>query len=913
MKFKKSMIILITTVFLLSIASVCAADASDTTVASEDANQMEVSSSDAIAEDSLKTSEENTTLTQANDDEIVSAESGSQILGEGEGNYSDLRNDINENGGTLTKNYYRYTNGDGDTIHITTQNMVINGNGAVIDMLGSNIRAFYVSASGVTFKNLTIKNVNYNDEGGAIYFTRSATSGTVENCNFTNNTASNGGAIWFTSNGNVTNCNFANNYADNGGAVYFLDNGAVTDCCFTNNQATGNYGFGGAVYFEKRSSGGAVTNPYNTGSVDIISYCSVTNCTFTENNARFGGAVYFAEDITGRIINCNFTDNKANTGSAIYFYRFYSTDTLNISNSIFLNNRANADALEVTKNDNNITISFTGRNNLLNAIYTGEESEVSFTNVTYWGVKGITNTGSSTIKLSGFNKEAGQNITVGIVVNDELVLNEVKVTDEKGTIVLNINAGDNYYITACHDTDSYYTEAEKTISNMTFTVNVTSQTTTNKTVNITAKSNIYSGVMPGKLLFICPNGDVINATYASNGIWWAVYTFDEYGDYIVNASYVGLDNVTITNATISISRTNSTVSIADVVLDYGGSTNITVTTEGSIGITAKIGDENATVMGNTIMIPILDVGTYSLTVTTIADADHISITKNALIIVNKCKTELTADAINTTFNANDDLAITLKDGKGALLSNQLLFVDLNGVKMFITDSNGQVMVPTHGLAADTYVARILFIGGDNYKESNAEATVTINKDNSLLSADAITTAYNVNKDLVIVLKDSRGNPIKGVAISVDLNGVKTLTTDAKGQVKISTASLVPKTYAVKITFKGNGNYVGSSKEVKVTVKKATPKIDAKAKTFKKSVKTKKYAVSLKSNVGKAIGNAKVTVKIGKKTYSAKTNAKGQATFKIKKLTKKGKYNAVITYNGDKCYNKVTKKVKITVK
>ena len=35
-----------------------------------------------------------------------------------------------------------------------------------------------------------------------------------------------------------------------------------------------------------------------------------------------------------------------------------------------------------------------------------------------------------------------------------------------------------------------------------------------------------------------------------------------------------------------------------------------------------------------------------------------------------------------------------------------------------------------------------------------------------------------------------------------------------------------------ITFQGNANYIGSAKNVKVTVKKATPKLAAKKKTFK---------------------------------------------------------------------------------
>ena len=58
---------------------------------------------------------------------------------------------------------------------------------------------------------------------------------------------------------------------------------------------------------------------------------------------------------------------------------------------------------------------------------------------------------------------------------------------------------------------------------------------------------------------------------------------------------------------------------------------------------------------------------------------------------------------------------------------------------------------------------------------------------------------------------------------------------------------------------------------------------------------------------------KRTLKVNKKTYSAKTNAKGQATFKMTKLNKKGTFTAVITYKGSANYNKVTKKVKITVK
>ena len=95
--------------------------------------------------------------------------------------------------------------------------------------------------------------------------------------------------------------------------------------------------------------------------------------------------------------------------------------------------------------------------------------------------------------------------------------------------------------------------------------------------------------------------------------------------------------------------------------------------------------------------------------------------------------------------------------------------------------------------------------------------------------------------------------------------------------------------------------------------KSTPKIVANKKTFLATTKTKKYTITLKNNAGKAIGNVKVTLKLNGITYKATTNSNGKATFKIKKLTKKGNYKAKVSYKGSKYYNKVTKKVKIRIK
>ncbi|MEE1336674.1 MAG: hypothetical protein UHG12_09200, partial [Methanobrevibacter sp.] len=267
----------------------------------------------------------------------------------------------------------------------------------------------------------------------------------------------------------------------------------------------------------------------------------------------------------------------------------------------------------------------------------------------------------------------------------------------------------------------------------------------------------------------------------------------------------------------------------------------------------------------------------------------------------------------STYNSGDKLVFNFTTASGTPISNANITIriyknDTLVGTYYALSGEGWVVKLDVGL----YIA-VCSIENQAYEVEPANATLTITQDSSKVTSSAVTTVYNGGKYLVVTLKDSKNRPISNVKVSINLNGVKTLTTDKNGQVKLITNALVPKTYTAVISFDGNANYIKSSTSVKVTVKKATPKLTAKKKTFKKSVKTKKYTITLKTNQNKAMKKAKVTLKIKGKTYKATTNAKGKAVFKIKKLTKKGKYKATVTYKGNNCYNKVTKKVKITVK
>lgn len=260
---------------------------------------------------------------------------------------------------------------------------------------------------------------------------------------------------------------------------------------------------------------------------------------------------------------------------------------------------------------------------------------------------------------------------------------------------------------------------------------------------------------------------------------------------------------------------DSFLSLEDISIDYGSPVNVTATVRNALAITARIGDVELGVANHTIEIPVLNVGTYTMTVATLT--------------------------------------------------------------------------------------------GEKYNPVSLNVTLTVNRQKTEISAKAVTARYNAEKYLTIALKDDNGNPLRGADITVNLKGTKTYTTDENGQVKISTKGLAPKAYTAKIMFKGNDSHYKSSSEVKVTVKKAKPKLTA-AKKSKKG----KYSVTLKDNAGKPIKKAKLTLKIKGKTFKATTNKKGKAVFKLKKL-KKGKYKAKITYKGNNCYNKLIRTMKITVK
>ena len=228
---------------------------------------------------------------------------------------------------------------------VTITNLTLtNGKAGLTDMYGY----FHVGGAIVNYGTLSVNGCTFTgnnaDCGGAIYNPWATLS--VNNCTFTGNTANNDGGAIYNQGGtinSVSGCIFKGNNADYGGGAIEVDlTGDIknlSDCNFIDNTA---------------SEGGAINNvgtinslngctftgntAVNGGAIyNLAGTISLSGCNFTKNTATNGGAIcndyYYLSDSKVTLDGCNITSNTATTyGGAIYnggiltanYNRFYN-------------------------------------------------------------------------------------------------------------------------------------------------------------------------------------------------------------------------------------------------------------------------------------------------------------------------------------------------------------------------------------------------------------------------------------------------------------------------------------------------------------------------------------------------------------------------------------------------------------
>jgi hypothetical protein len=212
----------------------------------------------------------------------------------------------------------------------------------------------------VTSANITVEDSEFSGNSatgfgaGAYLYSQAATT-TITNTTFSNNSTSSsrGGGCYCSGRiTSLTNSTFSNNSVDGRGGGIYIDNvletATLTNSTFNGNSASNS---GGGAYIDAIPNGviiatnntfsGNFSGSYGGGAYATSDFESLTftNNTFSNNSANNGGGLYVSPGRgTGTVTNNGFTDNSADYGGGIYVWVHTLTTTL--TNNVFNKNTA---------------------------------------------------------------------------------------------------------------------------------------------------------------------------------------------------------------------------------------------------------------------------------------------------------------------------------------------------------------------------------------------------------------------------------------------------------------------------------------------------------------------------------------------------------------------------------------------
>ena len=793
-------------------------------------------------------------------------------------------------------------------------------NGCAADWGG----ALYLAANGadVVINGSEFVHCSAVKEGGAI--SMKSAGGYLSHSNFTACVADYGGAVyWDSADGNLIYCSFESCRATEDGVVYWKgQGGSLGHSRFTHCFAAGD---GGAVRW---------SNVDGSVSHSQFNYCSA--------GGEGGAIIWYSGD--GKLSYCNFTSCNADYGGAVYWSGYGGNAQYLSFDGCFANNASGA--IMWTGNQGVVSNSLFNR---CHVNYTGEYFYTPF------GCGGaiVWDGAFGTLSLSSFSECTSSKFSgaVNWIGNMDGLVDRCNFTgcsaESCGAAFIENCRASNCIFTNCsclNECGGIYLMNDATLTDSTF-INCLSEIKGGAVFAF--ENNEISGcnfigciANDGAAIYWDENGGIIrnsNFTDCHSKFFAGAIDWRSSGGIIDGCNFNNCSAVHRAgaiywyNADSSISNCRfircsskdggavlsyrpegalESCSFIECVAENNGGAVYRGAVRNCIFTNNRAQRGGATYNASAIGCTFTGNGAYAM-YNGIAD-DRCIFKNNQNYNLTTVHIDLSIQDFKSTYNSGKCVDIELKENGVKVADADVIMkvYDRNNLITTYTSSiyNAKVM----NLQPGVYDA-VCNVRNRGYELDPVKITLTIAQAPVEITSPEVTTTYNVNKNVVITVRDANNNPMEGVDISVNLNGIKYLTTNENGQIELSTAKLTPKTYTASITYEGNALYAKTTAISKVIIKKATAKIAASNKAFKKKVKTKKYVATLKNNKNAALKNVRLTLKIKGKTYSAVTNSKGQATFKITKFTKKGKHKATITYAGDKYYNKLTKTVQITVK
>ena len=609
-----------------------------------------------------------------------------------------------------------------------------------------------------------------------------------------------------------------------------------------------------------------------------IDNCKFINCTMNKN-------IYISDADLTNISNCIFEKNT-----------LISSEIVSEANIALNNNKFDSVNPIIIENNGKI-VSDVSFNVLTDSLTVGEAGSI---------VAELVDDNGNRIKSSNL-KFVINNEPTGIIAPDSNGLYTFEVTPS--------DASDIKVSASCSnvenfDVESIYIKVSKPSSNLTLGDDITFDygESGSTTVSYEGATNVVAEVVNNTATIKIENGNI-----TVSGL--------DAGNYTLKVTTVADDdhaNVTKT-VNITVNKVDCDINIMNqVIYVYGNVGQCSVFSAGVIDFTASIINHTEAIINidsnGIVNVSGLNVGKYVLEVTANPDKNHNSITRQTNVTVSEAESQITIPNIVFTYGESGSVNATLVGATG--ITNASV---LNHTEAVVNIVNNTITVS--GLAAGSYVLQATTIPDANHNPVTATANITVN--GVEVPADkAISTNVPANTKSptfsIKLEKDATGT----FTVNID-NGKIVKTAELKdGAASITVADLAAGDHTISVSYSGDGKYAPITQNTTLNIKepakpttkvtKKATKITAKKATFKAKKKTKKYTITLKSGK-KLISKVKVTIKVGKKTYSAKTNKKGKATFNLKKLTKKGKYTAVIKFKGNKYYKASSKKVKIILK
>lgn len=558
------------------------------------------------------------------------------------------------------------------------------------------------------------------------------------------------------------------------------------------------------------------------------------------------------------------------------------------------------------------------------AIYPGTETYRGFVLVDTFNVAKF----ASSITVKDITTYFNGNLEVKLLTDEEspianelikIIINETEysvVTNEDGIGILELNLDDIgiYNVNCIFEGNKNYNSSD---ANSTLTIEFDNLIlTAQENVNITPIKGSISFTLSDNHGNLIKNTEVIitfNSTEHkiktdSNGV--ATLNLDnnylKVNEYEISAKVEGTKVYsTASNKTkLNVVKASATIKVENISV-YSNTGNLTVTLVDEEGnpiynatllITIKEPDEIKTDENGTAILNLnLTPGNYTVTVKLVENdiygADDVTSTIN----VKETITSITAPEV-TVYYSNGKFSAELVDVTGQAIANARLIFKINNDYIATTDENGIATITIDNLALGSYNVIITFEGNSLFQPSNA--TSTINVVSSIIVNDTI-KAYNSDYDFIAILKDSNGDSISNVTVSLLVNGKQyNVKTDTNGVLKL-VEKLSPGTYAITLTNPVTGERTSNYAQIvsRFSENKNIAMYYNDGTSFK---------VRIMDDNGNPVGAGELVVfKINGKTLKAKTDAKGYASVKITNTPKK--YTITATYKEQTIKNIVTVK------